>query len=281
MAKISTIRVIAKSPVQKFSKDLDVTVDSTGIFRTTVPEELLESAERLKRVDRNSAKPEWEDVGIDYHRGKTRLAAKTLRLLEDFSQKAAEDHVACTVTEELILVYGTDNRVSFYKGKDGTIYPNGGYAPVYGKGQGDWFGNLDGHMKQSDFFQVGFMARVITKQTFTRSSGTKIRYTPEDGLENHHGSDVSWRAKLNGFTGIWFFDEGSREDGYELPEGLKEMPYTEEAAKFFYEVMIGICALADRIDSFFKDKERVLLAIKSGTKLLPGPTEKNEGALSP
>jgi hypothetical protein len=44
---------------------------------------------------------------------------------------------------------------------------------------------------------------------------------------------------------------------------------------------IGICALADRIDSFFKDKERVLLAIKSGIKLLPGPTEKNEGALSP
>ena len=56
------------------------------------------------------------------------------------------------------------------------------------------------------------------------------------------------------------------------------MPYTEDAAKFFYNMMIGMCVLADKISIFFDDEQNIVKAIEAGavpliTSAQTGPTE--------
>jgi hypothetical protein len=50
------------------------------------------------------------------------------------------------------------------------------------------------------------------------------------------------------------------------------MPYTEEAAGFFYESMMAMCEIGRRFKSFFGDEANVLAAIEGrGPSLLAGP----------
>ena len=42
------------------------------------------------------------------------------------------------------------------------------------------------------------------------------------------------------------------------------MPYSDEAAEFFFSVMLSVCRLADRISAFINNEGAVAKAIKSG-----------------
>jgi len=55
---------------------------------------------------------------------------------------------------------------------------------------------------------------------------------------------------------------------------MKEMPYTEKAAKFFYDAMIGLCALADKVATFMRSDEMIALAIDKNNHLLTMLDEK-------
>lgn len=51
------------------------------------------------------------------------------------------------------------------------------------------------------------------------------------------------------------------------------MPYTDEAAQFFYESMMAMCELGRRFKNFFGDEANVLAAIEGrGPSLLTGPS---------
>ena len=43
---------------------------------------------------------------------------------------------------------------------------------------------------------------------------------------------------------------------------MQEIPYTEETAEFFYNTMMAMCHLADRLEMFFSDKTLLQRAIK-------------------
>lgn len=286
MAKVSTVSFHAESPVAKISVRADVTVDSTGVFKVTMPEEyakdLVEAAHRLREIDRNGPPNlrRWQEIEIEYVGVKRRLASKTLKVLDEFVRAIAKDYVACEIKDELAILYGSNITAHFFLGKNGVIYPNGAYASI-AKVEGEWGGS---EAKSGGYFsddhhgeyKVGFAARVVTKRTYVRLSGSKTAYLDEDGVESHHGTDQSWRAKLDAFNHMSVLGRSimtRHEAGFDKASNMREVPYTEEAAKFFYEVVIGICALANRIDTFFKDDKRLIEAISSGQKLLGGPDD--------
>jgi len=69
--------------------------------------------------------------------------------------------------------------------------------------------------------------------------------------------------------------------GFGLPcdgTGVKEIPYTEAAAKFFYEAMIGLCALGDRLVMFLADDQKVKMAIEQRFNLLEYKTGGDNGS---
>ena len=55
---------------------------------------------------------------------------------------------------------------------------------------------------------------------------------------------------------------------------MKEMPYTEKAAKFFYDAMIGLCAMADKVATFMGSDDMIALAIDKNNHLLKMLDEK-------
>lgn len=286
MPKVSNLWYSAEGAGQKISHKIDVSVDSSGNFSAAIPEELVDTARRIKHQESNTPSKDckWEDVLIDGYRGKLRIVSKQMSRLESFAKAVAHDHVACEMKEEIVILYGTNIDVAYWKERDGALLPNGGWAKdahsIKNK-SGAWADGLrDGHLKRGIHYNVGFIARVVRKITFKRSSGDVIMWSYDTGLENHHGADTSWHAKLNGFTGInvlagedykhYTNSDRTNWDTFhtEIEDGLKEIPFSEEACKFFHDVMIGLCALADRIGGFFKDKKRVEAAIASGAQVL-------------
>jgi hypothetical protein len=103
------------------------------------------------------------------------------------------------------------------------------------------------------------MAHAYIKVTAHRKSGDQIGW--ERAGENCHSEPDNYLDKLNSFIGgLSISDMGE----------YQEIPYTEEAAKFFYEAILSICKLSDRIESFFGNPGNVQKAIESRASFMLG-----------
>lgn len=237
---------------ESFSFKTEISVNREGWFTFTIPEELEATA-------RANAK---KHVGVSV--GKMRvnnyIMTRTKKEGIEFLRVAAQDYVNCEVTRETVILYTTRANIHYWKTAKGEIVPNGTYDPDYHKNKGGWHGNHDLHWSSSDHtYSVGLMAQAYVKVTAHRKSGDQIAW--ERAGENCHNEPDSYLDKLNSFIG------GIPTEGR---ESFNEIPYTEEAAKFFYEAMLSICKLSDRIESFFGNPENVKKAIESRSSFMLG-----------
>jgi len=178
----------------------------------------------------------------------------------EFLRIAAQDYVNCEVTRETVILYTTRANIHYWKTADGKIVPNGGYDKNYSENKGSWHGIHDYRWPSDDHtYSVGLMARAYVKVTAHRKSGDQIVW--ERAGDNCHSEPDNYLDKLNSFIGGF----AERELDH-----LQEIPYTEEAAKFFYEAMLSICKLSDKIESFFGDPANVLKAIESRASFMLG-----------
>ncbi len=226
----------------KFTSDVSVTSD--GFFHCTIPDELVPIITALLKSQPQKA------ITCKKNKINHSISGKELKECESFIKLAAEDYIACEVKEELVLVYGTQIKAAYFKNPTGEIFVNGAQpGAAYAKG-GKWQGTLDSNSR-SNAYSVGFVAVPRKKTTYSRGSGQKVEYK-WIGEEQGKYWDL-----LNSFSGL-----------YVNEESLKDMPYTEEAAKFFYDTMMGLCHLADRIEAFFGNEETLNTAITGQVPLL-------------
>lgn len=236
-----------------FTSDASVN-DGTGEFALTIPGELEDAANDVLRSHNDVYR-----VNMDRPRTHLRVTGATLEACKNFINHAGNDYVACEVTKELVIVYGVFNRVCYIKDEAGILYPNGRYVADYDKnikaGNLNWMGELNGSSEAAPYYQIGFIARVVQMTTYKRPSG--VRRVFERHIED---DDETWAGRLNAFIGLSL--------DYRPMDRMQRIPYSDEAAKFFCEVMQTMCQLADRISGFFDDKERLMLAIENQTGLL-------------
>jgi hypothetical protein len=233
--------------VLSFSAEVSV-LDSSGEFSVTIPDELETAAKQI-----SNSHGSVYGVKIDRPRSYLKVCGPTLEGCKAFIAHAAEDHLHCEITSEIVIVYGVSNKVAYVKDSDGGFYNNGYEAgDRYRPGDGAWLGTLNGCGSSSNFYQVGLAARAIKKTTYARSSGVKTVYERVESSEIPSGS---WLERLNGFVGLHipFNKVGS----------LQQLPYSEDAAMFFYGVLMSMCQLADRIDGFIGDSKTVRAAIEN------------------
>lgn len=81
---------------------------------------------------------------------------------------------------------------------------------------------------------------------------TSVEYHRWAGPGSHLAMDC-YGKKLNAFVGMSHDEKGNYE----------EMPYTEEAAEFFYQFLVGLCTLAEKTEVFFADRDRLNRAIEN------------------
>lgn len=252
MAKVKTIRFTKTGPTgERLEFSSDVAVDGDGIFSITVPDELAESGGALSRSDEYKGQ-----VFITKARTNWRVSGRDLGKCDLFVRAAIDNHLAATVTRELVILYTYSAMVTFARASDGSIHPNGTYA---GPGA-QWAGNRNIHAHTAPReFSVGLAARVVEKVTHTRPTGSKVVYERATGGSSHFEDHPINR--LNGW--IVHIDTNA----------AHEMPYSVPAAEFFNRMMTAMCQLGAQIEDFLSDRERLQLAIERGAGLLPAPAK--------
>lgn len=197
------------------------------------------------------------DAFVDYVGGELRVVSSEARKGEYFLKALVERWLKCETTAEDVLIYRYSSGVHYWKTSSGQIFPNGGWSMHDGR----WYGGETPYTNESrSEYSVGFAAFAGVKKIHRRGTVEKIEFERWRSKKQWDHDDPDPRAKLNAFNHLGF------------PEHLNArwtiIPYTPEAAEFFYTVMIGLCKIDDRMNTFFGDKAKVQQAIDSGTKFL-------------
>lgn len=277
MAKVKSFSCSYHKPSGgNFSLKGDIQVDAEGQFYFKLEEEHIPYAQDFidngQRIDKENKLRIWG-------RNRNNLYSSNMSYLEEALKGICHKVANSGVKEELVIKYLIENHVAYYK-KDDVIYPSGNDA-------GDGYSNRESGGKwcgadhnNLHFFAVKVYAKVVLKTTQTGSNqidyGSPHHAQDEDlRVQNDHGEvdgqKDEYLHKLNRF--LLSFSGGDRY-GDDNIKNFKEMPYTEKRAKFFYELMLGMCKLADKF-SVLEDETTVLKMADSGRALLMEP-EKNK-----
>jgi len=232
-------------------------VDAEGQFTVAIPEELEPLALELLsgRSTKSFAFEELRNVAITESHRKFRATGRDLKGIVRALNKLAEIHLTVEEKTERFIVYRASLKASFWLRPDGTMTGNGG-----GERGGSWWNPKTRQAaihaaETASAVSVGFVAKAFDCTTYTRPSGDTTRWK-EVGLNDEDES----AARLNKFTTIRIANPAA--------EIYDRMAYTPEAADYFYQLMLAICSMANSLDEFTADKERLTAAITSGTQLL-------------
>ena len=154
-----------------------------------------------------------------------------------------EEHLTCEISESLVILFDYTSTCHYAQDSEGNIYPNGTYCPPNDYHWNDATDRRQNHAihPSTKDFNVGFKARIYLKKEYKRSESVRAEYLRADTkLLGEYGE------KLNDFVGV------------SIKETHEEMPYTEELAAKFYSAMMGLCHLADQIQSFFENPDNIL-----------------------
>jgi len=253
MAKLPSHTFRSKSKTgEQMTFQSSVTLDQDGTFNASIPDDLYETAGKMRGSDVAFTKP----ANAALHR----VSGKRLDDVKNFIYAAMAEHLKVETTIEMVIVYGHTVDVAYSRSPDGGFHPNGYMADAAtAKGGYEWGGKLSA-TTSSPLYQVGLGAKVFEKHTHTRESGSKVEWKRPELPNFGHESPME---KLNAFVGLSLTpSEGG---------GWQEMPYSDDAATFFYDAMIAMCKLADTVSTFLGDKETLRLAIQNRVGLLAPP----------
>ncbi|MDE5179165.1 hypothetical protein [Vibrio fluvialis] len=277
MPKVTSINIKHESKsgeVIEFTSD--ITVDSQGVFAATFPEiyELDISANKLNgcRVTQPRKHMRVESSSMDDAIASINEGIKSLLSTE--------------VKYEPVIWYKYENNC-FYaiETKSGQIFPNASIAEAKTEEKYDINGSIvhsNAVHRQSEFkgawgkqpFAVIIQAQVMLKVTYYSRAGERVEYQRmSDLIDGTRTQDNPWGS--DAWTHLSIDDEfGPLLNGFnhtKLTNKNVEIPYTAEAAKFFYEAMLSMCALAHRFEQFFSDERNVMNAIANNAQLLAPP----------
>jgi hypothetical protein len=169
-----------------------------------------------------------------------------------------------TTTRELVIRYNVESHVSFAEDENGVVYPNAGYPGAKWAFDAGRYGDHHSGMPSTGGYSLTIGARAVAKITHRHGDCVKVSYEPYYGKGTHlvHCCPAS---VLNSWC------------SFILPEQCAEMPYSDEAATFFHEMMLGMAGISKRLQSIVGDQDKLLEVIASGQRILPAPVRRVDG----
>ena len=253
MPKVTTHHFRGKADSEEvIDFNSDIYVDSGGTFYARIPEQYEEGLIALGTVSH---------IG----RGRSltlRLSGSTLEELLYNVQHALDQYMISETRTEYVIIYDVESSCHYYVGQTGQIFANGYDAQNQEKTKNDdycgWASTLNAefqhfanHNSERDY-SIKLKAEVVKKVIHQRGESFKnvTEHRPDDEEIGEYGN------RLNSFVHVV------------MSKDKKEMPYTEDAARFFYTAMIALAIIADKITNFFQDdKQSVIDKINSGRLL--------------
>jgi len=192
-------------------------------------------------------------------KGTVQVFADTLESLQNGIQKAFNQYTKPTVKEEPVICYNIETHVSFATDKNQNIFPNGYYpgAEWPGKESAGMYGDHHAADQAPGGYSIVVGAKAMVKTTRSYGSQDKVSYERYYKNGNHLGRDNP-AERLNSWV------------SFTLGENFKEIPYSDEAAEFFFNLMYGVARLAQMIQNNTFEKENLLALVFSGKYLMPG-----------
>lgn len=169
-----------------------------------------------------------------------------------------------TVTKEPVIRFAITCDVRFCVDDEGNVYPNG-YAT---KKQTQWpdeqaFGKVGYRNAWGPAIPgqiVAVAAEAVTKITTTYGDKTKITYEPYHAGASHLSYDNP-AVRLN------HWHRAPDRNDY----NVREIPYSDQAAEFFFDLMEGMARLAKLIQEHTFEEQDLLAAIAGNKRMLPKP----------
>lgn len=276
MPKINPIKVYEKGVGNLYFAHSYVTeVLSTGIFQVQVPEDQDDVIRQM------IAKPEHKSVEYKKNRaGKPVLQAPELAVLQHFLGAFARTKVETVNVTELVIFYRHTSDTAYYVDGDDEVLPNG-----VGAAGGRWENPGHGsHMSRLEY-SAGITARVVAKTTARYGGGFHVAHADAELPEGTFGGRLNsfihvnypgrefWSTKIEGQRAEPLWDNNPSGLRIYNNTGWQFMPYTEESAKFFYEMMLNVCRLSERIARFLGEDPLQLSANIAAMKSLPNFTK--------
>ena len=252
MPKFKKVEFIEKNDagaVDKISIDIDISAD--GTFYAHVPEKLRVSFD--------------EDHINPRARRRTGFFVTSAPTLVDITRaikKAHADFMRPTVKEEPVILYNIESHVSFAVDNEGRIFPNAGFPDArWADSHDKTYGGHDACRRAPGGYSLIVGAKAMMKKTTTYGKNVSVSYSNyyKGGSHLIHENPAQL---LNAWCSI------------ELPEDAKEIPYSDEAAIFFFGLLQSMAELNRRVQEFTNTPEKLALAISknAGTLMLPAPS---------
>lgn len=235
---------------QHFSYECEIGVQRDGLFYFSI---LPEFNDVFKAVKETKAEYSQINSTINHRKGISIITCPVKETGIHFMKNLIKKYYKCEATEEYVIRYLFINKTLSVKDNFGRHYGSSSLIP---KEITEWerAGDFDiSAGSQSDFYYVGLNAGLYRKQTFKRGDKTTTKYilvtvSCRDQIEEN-GEIVfkdTYATKLASFTCLSTYV-------HKYEGQWKEIPYSENAAKFFYELLISICQMGEKIIDFFEN----------------------------
>lgn len=265
MPKIKTHHFKATNKAgQEIEFDSDVSVDNNGVFAVVIPD--------LYQIDIEANL--LKGCALRRPRKYFRVESKSLDDAVESVYEGLKSLLNTKETHELVIRYKYVTECHYAKHvENGKLYSNcglgmaeNGQTTDFGGRIVNWVENGAERNRMSfnspEPYTISIQAQVLRKTTYASKSNQRVEYfrthQSYDGTINGEKSELGeFGTKLNGFNNT------------NLSQVDEEIPYTEDAAKFFHDAMLAICGISDKLSMFFADKENVIMAIENQTTMLP------------
>ena len=229
---------------------LTLNVNADGLFYCDVP---------AASDDYFVANQTYHDGGVTCRKrrdGQKQLFAKVMKHLPLAVKIGLDACHAPVVTEKHVICFNIESHISFCETPDGEVYPNG-YWDKSAKWNDGKYGDHHAIRPSDRGYSLTVGAKAYTKITSRYGENEKVRYELYYKGEHHLGIENP-AQKLNSWV------------SFTLPDGAREMPYTDEAAMFFFNLMMGMARLSKMIQDATFDDDRLMQLIASNSAGLIG-----------
>lgn len=216
-------------------------VDSSGNFSIEIPEPTLLKVALEKIINESYA-------GYFAHmkRGKDYITGKELSKCEEILKKAYKVVNESEITESLVILAACSSNYSVWENNKWTHYGNLNSRKGYHGSCGE----------TGPTYKVGIGANIYHKKTIKNRLGVRYEYNGNsitvDGRWVYIRDLVGTYGKMLSECGNYMLERSTSPQ-----EGVMEIPYTEDAAKFFYDSIQAIIMLAKGISGMMGTPQEV------------------------
>ncbi len=246
--KKQRVEISVKEGLGTVAMDVVFNVNNNGEFYCRVPDEV--------RAFFDCHKNYGNGVTCNTDRtGALAIYATTLAALEDILVSALRACNTPEITETHVILYNLESHISFAATNDGTIFPNASFEGAKWYSQDSMYGSHHAGNRCKRGFSLIIGARAMTKRVSRIGDKETIKYKDYYKGESHL-SNENPAALLNSWT------------AFDLPEHPQEIPYSDDAAIFFHQILLGMAKLSKNIQEATFNKTDLLSLIESKGNLL-------------